>query len=64
MPMPTQGVDMAAEYRRYFADLKTEETKIGLLKLLKERRDRHGDAECGKLLLELGQKWMIEKWIG
>ena len=62
--MPGQGANVAEEYRRYYAFLNTEESKITLLKMLKERRDRRGDSEAGKLLVELGQKWLAEKWVG
>ena len=63
MPITSdQGRDFAAEYRKYYAGLSSEETKIRFLLMLKERRDRHRDAVATTLLPELAERWISEKW--
>ena len=52
------------EYRRYYDALATEEAKAQLLVMFKERRDKQGDTTCGKLLAELGQRFITEKFKG
>ena len=70
MPLPFSRVLSAEkpvaqfmeEYRRYFDALATEEARAQLLVFFKERRDRHGDQNCGKLLAELGNRFLTDKW--
>jgi hypothetical protein len=63
MPLKSdQGVDNAFEYRRYFDTLKSEESKMQFLLMLKSRRDLHRDATATVLLPELAERWISEKW--
>jgi hypothetical protein len=40
-----------------------EDSKINFLAMLKERRDLRGDDSAGRVLLELNQRWLSEKYI-
>lgn len=61
MGMPKPNENAEESYRRYYSGLKTEESKLKFLQMLKERRDWHQDFTAGKLLAELSQRWVIEK---
>lgn len=65
MGMPKgQEPDFGLEYRLMWKEMRSEESKLKLLLMLKERRDKNGDDAAGVVLAELGYKWVMEKWEG
>jgi len=65
-PFPTRmtEADRMDEWLRYFDALATDEARAQFLVMLKEKRDRQGSAMHAKLLNDLGQKFLTEKFKG
>ena len=62
MLQPKSEKQFMDEYRCYFDALATEDSRAALLVFFKERRDKNGDATCGRLLSELGNRFLTERW--
>jgi hypothetical protein len=61
IPIERSTVDYAQEWRNYYENIKGDTAKLTLFAMLKERRDRKGDANAAKVLEELVARWLKEK---
>jgi hypothetical protein len=57
-------IEQAEEYRKYYGKLTTDSTKAQFIVFLKEKRDSDQSLAAGRLVQELGEKFLNERWRG